>query len=142
MLTEWLRDARGVRKERARRRQDFQRETLLQLQDALQQLAGSAGSFGSSRAKRAAQTGEWPGPEDLVAHYDALFDARLQVIATSSRVEDETVRTLTTHFLELESQLSSAGNEQDARALYAGLPEALVPLMERIGEQVRGPAQA
>lgn len=137
LLTEFLRDGAAVRRERKRRLADLQRQSLLDLQDALAQLARAAVSLTNARRRRHADRLDWPPAEDFLAHHDALLDARIPVVTLTSRVDDVTLRGLVGAVREAEAALTAAASPQEAVEAQARLQDALVPALERCGELLR-----
>jgi hypothetical protein len=137
LLTEFLRDGVAVRRERNRRLADLQRQSLLDLQDALAQLARAALSLATARRRRHDDRGDWLSAEEFLAHHDALSDARIAVVTLASRLDDVTLRGLVGVLREAEAALTSAPSPQDAVEWQPRLQDAHVPAIERCGELLR-----
>ena len=137
LLIEFVRDGAAVRRERKRRLADLQRQSLLELQDALAQLARASTSLATARRRRQADHGDWRPAEDFLAHYDALADARIPVVTLVSRLDDVTLRGLVGALREADAALTAAPTAQDAIEAQARLQDALVPALERCGELLR-----
>jgi hypothetical protein len=147
-LEDWIQHRRTMAKEREARasmRHDqriasriaFQRDTLLQLQDAVQKLARAAGRTHHLDEMAFRETKVWRKerlPEELNQGY---LVAQTQTSMLSSRVRDDRVR-------ELVAQLKTASTDvvlaRDDRASHHGL-QRIISLSEelhgRIGELIR-----
>jgi hypothetical protein len=137
MLTEFVRDGAAVRRERKRRLADLQRQSLIDLQDALAQLARASSSLATARRRRHADRFDWLPAEDFIVHYEALAEARMPVVTLASRLDDVALRGLIGAMRETDAALTAAEAPQDAIAWQARLSDALVPAMERCGELLR-----
>ena len=137
LLVEWVRDGAAVRRERKRRLADLQRQSLIDLQDALAQLGRAAASLATARRRRHADRNEWLPAEDFLVHYEALAEARLPVVALASRLDDVTLRGLIGSFRETEAALTLAQAPEEAVAWLARLEDTLVAAIERTGELLR-----
>jgi hypothetical protein len=133
------REARAAtrRDQRAASRITFQRETLLQLQGALQKLGRATGRTHHLDEMAYRKTGLWRKellPEDLNEQYLA---AQTQTSLLSSRVRDETVRHLVTTFRTCSTELAiSTDGAQSFRSLRAMMAVS-DELHSRIGELIR-----
>ena len=137
MLTEFVRDASAVRRERKRRFADLQRQSLIDLQDALAQLARASSSLAAARRRRHADRDDWLPAEEFIVHYEALAEARMPVVTLVSRFDDIALRGLVGAFREADAALTAAATPQDAVEWQARLSDALVPALERCGELLR-----
>lgn len=137
MLTEFVRDGRAVRRERKRRLADLQRQSLLDLQDALAQLARAAGSLATARRRRYAERGDWPPAEDFFVHDDAVAEARIPVIALTARLDDVALRGAVGALREAEAALTAAATPEEAVEGLTRLGDAIIPALERCGELLR-----
>jgi uncharacterized membrane protein len=102
-ISEWFRDDRTSKREREareaarqaqlfERRANFQRETLLNLQDAVAKLARTTGRMHHLDSMNHRSTGKWGGflfPENLD---DDAHQANVAVMLLTSRVRDEYIR--------------------------------------------------
>ena len=137
LLVEFVRDGAAVRRERKRRLADLQRQSLLDLQDALAQLGRASSSLATARRRRHADRNEWLAAEDFLVHYETLAEARLPVVTLASRLDDVTLRGLIGNFRETEAALTLAQAPEEAVAWQARLEDTLVPAIERCGELLR-----
>jgi hypothetical protein len=137
MLTEYVRDASAVRRGRKRRLADLQRQSLIDLQDALAQLARASSSLASARRRRHAERNDWLPAEEFIVHHEALAEARMPVVTLVSRLDDIALRGLVGAFREADAALTTAETPQDAIEWQARLSDALVAAIERCGELLR-----
>ena len=137
MLTEYLRDGTAVRKERKRRLADLQRQSLIDLQDALAQLARASNSLATARRRRKADRDDWLPAEDFLVHQEALTEARIPVVILASRLDDVALRGLIGALREAEAALTAAGSPEEAIERQADLQDALVAAIERCGDLLR-----
>ena len=109
VVSEWLKDRRASAREReareaerrmrlSERRRNFQRETLLPLQDAVAKLTRAAGRINHLDKMTYYSTGKWGGfqlPADLDddAHY-----ANVTLMVLTSRVRDDCIRKMVNTF--------------------------------------------
>jgi hypothetical protein len=143
-VTEYLRDQRARTREREaraearklqlfERRSDFQRETLLTLQEAVLQLARAAGRAHHLDEMEFRKTGKWGGnlyPEDLD---NAAHDASVKTLMYMMRVRDDDVRELMKKFREHANQVGICrSREQSTQAIQEAIAVS-EPLHERIG---------
>jgi hypothetical protein len=137
LLTEFVRDGAAVRRERKRRLADLQRQSLIDLQDAIAQLAGASASLVAARRRRYADRNEWEPAEEFLSHYNALIETRIPVVSLVSRLDDESLRGLVGDVREIEGSVAAATTPQDAIAYQEKLQDAVVAALERCGELVR-----
>ena len=149
MLAAWLGDRRITERDRERRREerrerlvtrrnDFQRETLLALQDASQKLLRNTGASLHQDVVAHRTTGTWQRqqlPDDLS---NDRLRLTTETMLLASRVRDDEVRALADR---LRTQtavvgLSSGENEAESRMMAAADTQGA--LIQRIGEIVRG----
>jgi hypothetical protein len=158
-VTEYLRDRRARERDRAtaaamsererearaaatrlqlfQRRSDFQRETLLSLQDAVAQLARAAGRMHHPDEMEYRRTGQWGGhlfPEDL---NDSAHQAGVKTLMLMVRVRDDKVREMMKTFRDHANQVGICRTEIESRLALEGMSAALDPLHERIGMVLR-----
>jgi len=158
-ISEWLRDRRASERERAtaeatsirereareatrqvqlfERRANFQRETLLNLQDAVVKLTRTAGRMHHIDEMEHRKTGKWGGfsfPEGLS---DDALQAGVAIMVLTSRVRDEQIREMVKTFKSNANRIGISPNEQATRKALEGMIEVLEPLHERIGEILR-----
>jgi hypothetical protein len=120
----------------AERRADFQRQALLDLQEALQDLARAAGAIHHYNTMVLKKTEVWRHllPEDLDL---AFLNANRKCILLSVRVYDDEIRKQAQLFRTMTMNASSAKNERDALALIGQSMDLLPTLHEKIGERLR-----
>ena len=137
MLTEFVRDGAAVRRERKRRLADLQRQSLIELQDALAQLARASSSLATARRRRHADRNDWLPAEEFLVHHEALADAHIPGVTLASRLDDVTLRGLVGALREADTALTAAARPEEALERQARLNDALVPALERCGELLR-----
>ena len=119
------------------RRIVFQRETLLNLQDAIVKLTRAAGRMHHLDEIEHRKSGKWAGmlfPDDLDA---SSHEANVTIMVLTARVRDDRIRELVTKFRSHANRVGiSKTREADLQALE-GMSAALEPLHERIGEVLR-----
>lgn len=145
---DWIQNKRTVTKEREARsatrhdqrvasRITFQRETLLQLQDAVQKLTRATGRTNHLDEMAYRKTNEWRKeqlPEDL---NDGYFVASTQTALLSSRVRDEAVRQLVEKFRTVSTDAILAETPANARRHLQELMGISNELHSRIGKLIR-----
>jgi hypothetical protein len=137
LLVEYVRDASAVRRERKRRLADLQRQSLIDLQEALAQLARASSSLATARRRRHADRGDWQPAEDFIVHYESLAEARLPVVTLASRLDDLALRGLIGALREADAALTMAETPEAAVEWLAKLEDAVVAPIERCGELLR-----
>jgi hypothetical protein len=154
-VSDWLQDKRALQRERetrdalrhdqlAERRASFQRQTLLDLQDALQDLARAAGAANVQDELAFQRTGNWqrqPLGDEL---NQQAFLANRRVLLLTVRVRDLALRNAVRQFRDLTNDVQVTNrNATDAelRAASNTMLQSSVPLLgqihERIGELLR-----
>lgn len=147
-LTEWLRDRRaGVRERDARdsvrraqlleRRANFQRETLISLQDEAVKLARAAGRMNHLDEMEFRKTGKWGGhlfPEGLS---DAAHQSNVTIMVLTSRVRDDRIREVVAAFRSHANCVGTSATREADRTALDKMSELIEPLHERIGEVLR-----
>jgi hypothetical protein len=145
---DWIRHKREMAKDRETRRVTrhdqrvanritFQRDTLLQLQNAVQTLARATGRTNQLDEIAYRKTNEWRKeqlPEDLNEGY---FVASTQTALLSSRVRDDAVRQLVENFRTVSTNAILAETPADARRQLQGLMGISSELHGHIGKFVR-----
>jgi hypothetical protein len=145
---DWVRNRREMAKDRETRqatrrdqrvanRNTFQRDTLLQLQDAVQKLARATGRANHLDEMAYRKTNEWRKemlPEDLNEGY---FVASTQTALLSSRVRDDGVRQLVENFRDVSTHAILAETPADAHRQLQGLMGISNELHGRIGMLIR-----
>lgn len=149
-ISEYLRDRRATTRERdarnavrhlqqLERRTNFQRQTLLDLQEAAQQLGRSCGTTYFIKHERFLQTGKWenedlPLPDDL---NEDLRQAVTKTIMLSARVRNDGVREMAGTFKRFATGIATASSKSDAQAALNQMMATLGPLHESIGGVLR-----
>lgn len=119
----WLGDARAARKDRAERRREFERTTLLELQEAMANLARAAGEihhFDSMQLRNTGQRTQVPREMD-----EREFQARRRLAMLRERVLDDELRRLVGEFadatvaVEKVALMRGPEAESDARMMDA-----------------------
>ena len=137
LFTEGLRDARNERRAREARQGDFQRETIIELQEVLQRLGratGAAHHHDFMENRRAGVWGRSQLPEDV---NQADFDSRVRAIALNSRVSDDQLRALVQQYLAVQGKLAFAKSEAESDVLMAESLERFELAISRAGELIR-----
>jgi hypothetical protein len=158
-ILEWLRDRRTSARDQAtaeatrarereardaarraqlfERRVAFQRETLLNLQDAVVRYTRVAGKMHHLDRMEQRRTGNWGRyllPDDL---NNEAFQANVSIMVLISRVRDNRVRELAETFREHASRVGISDTEEAGRNALDIVTEVLDPLHKRIGEVLR-----
>ncbi len=155
---EWFRDVRARDREREARHEtsdierralhdQFQKETLLELQDALKRYIRAVGAADHQNHMVARQSGNWnPGawtetPRATEIN-DALFESDGALSQFASRVDDGQIRDWVSQCRDqrLRQMTTFAKHENDISALALGALGLVIH--ERIGERLRGLFQA
>src|SRR5260370_30539930 len=118
----------------AERRADFQRQTLLDLQEALQDFARAAGAAHHSDLMALKKTGTW-GQELLPKETDDnLLTANRRCLTLGVRVRDESARNLVESFRTHTNSISLKSNKKEAQDELTMSAQILETLQKRIGE--------
>ena len=158
-ISEWFRDRRATKRDRetanattvrereareaVRRAQlfelraNFQRETLLELQDAVMKLSRAAGRMHHIDDMEHRKTGKWGGhlfPEDLD---DAAHQANVKTLVLMVRVRDRQIREMVNTLREHATRVGLYRTENESRQALNGIVTIMDPLNERIGEVLR-----
>jgi len=149
MLAAWLADRRLTGRDRERRREerherlvtrrnDFQRETLLALQDASQKLLRNTGASLHQDVVAHRTTGKWQQqqlPDDLSNDQLRL---NTEAMLLASRVRDEEVRALADRLRTQTAVVGLSTSEGEAEGRMMAAADTQTTLIQRIGEIVRG----
>lgn len=147
-VTEWFRDSRTARREREARaekraddlrarRAEFQRQTLLDLQEAMFQLARAAVALHHQDAMTFRNTGVWgrqPVSDELSEGHRAALARTNMLVA---RVRDEDIRHLVGQLRAHSAEASISRSEADAGRCIASMMGAQEQANERVGEILR-----
>jgi hypothetical protein len=154
-VSDWLKNRRESERERDARREarhdqlsdqrrNFQRETLLALQEAVQDLARATGAAHHQDEMAFRTTGHWQRQLLGEGLNDQTHLANRRVMLLIVRVRDESLRDVVTNFRQLTSQTQAIGRDVDDAELRNRSNVALqraMPLLEqihgRIGEILR-----
>jgi hypothetical protein len=145
---DWVRNRREIAKDRETRqatrhdqrvanRVTFQRDTLLQLQEAVQRLARATGRTNHLDEMAYRKTNEWAKeqlPEDL---NEGWFVASTQTALLASRVRDDAVQQLVENFRTASTHATLAETPADARRQMQVLMDINSELHGRIGKLIR-----
>lgn len=148
LVTESFRDKRLATRERlaseaereefrTRRRDDFQRETLIELQDALLEVARQAGDLYHWDLKQHRETGQWgrnPSPSDMD---EIARRAHAKASALRVRVLDDELRKLVDEMTRTAVMIALAKSPIDAGGLLHEMSDKLVEVNERLGALLR-----
>lgn len=148
LLTEWLRHKGTLKREREAReaaqrvaaheqRAAFQRQTLLDLQEAVMQLVRAASEMHHHDVMTSRKTGKWATQlfdEDLDrrAHH-----AQMRTTMLSVRVRDKEVRELTRAFQADAASLPVVPTKEESDHAYARMTNKFDQLNEHIGQLLR-----
>lgn len=149
MLAAWLADQRLNERERERRREerrerivdrrnDFQRETMLALQVAAQQLLRNTGASLHQDSLAYRMTGKWQKqqlPDGLSQDHLRL---NTEAMLLGSRVRDDEVRGLVDQLRSRVVGVSMSSSESEAERHMLAAGETQGALIQRIGQLVRG----
>jgi hypothetical protein len=148
MLAAWLGDRRLTERDREHRREerqerrinqrnDFQRETLLALQVASQNLARNVGASLHQDIIAHRNTGKWQRqqlPDNLS---DDNLKMTTETMLLASRVHDEDVRALADQLRTQTVSVIHSESESEAERCMATAVETQSALIERIGKLIR-----
>jgi hypothetical protein len=147
-LDEWLGYRRNARREREareavrrdqvfERRTSFQRQTLLDLQEAAMQLARSVGAINHQDKLAYNSTGEWSKqqlPDDL-SEGNRLAQARTGMLG--ARVRDDSIRELLAKLKTHSQETISSPSREDSERALKSMALAHDELNQHIGEVLR-----
>ncbi len=115
------------------RRSHFQRETLLDLQDTITQLARAVGRMHLLEEMEYRKTGQWGAhlfPEDLNG---SSYEAAVKTLKLMVRVRDDGIREMTNTVRDHALKVGSCRTESEGRQAFDGVVAFLPALHERIG---------
>jgi hypothetical protein len=147
-LTDWFEHRHHTRRDREareavrrdqlfERRTSFQRQTLLDLQEACAQLVRTAGAIQHQDYVAYRSTGKWTMqqvPDDL-AEGNRLAQARTGMLI--ARVRDDTVRELTDKLKTHAGEVIRSQTHKDSQRAEIDMLEIYTRLNERIGQVLR-----
>jgi hypothetical protein len=147
-VTEWLRDRRTegrerkARKEARRdqfleRRKDFQRQTLLDLQEAVMELIRTAGEMHYQDLMASRKAGKWVSQPvtDELNERARIVQARTTLL--SVRVRDDSVRGFVDELKGHASSLVVSKSQAESEATFANINPIFQKLNERVGQLLR-----
>ena len=148
LLTAWFTDHRLTSREREQRageraelrtlrQNDFQRQTLLDLQAASQRLLRMAGAIRYEDVMRSRSGGAYGGRSATTHLSDGLFEANVDTMLLASRVQDPEVRTLSERLRDLAARVCVAASESDSGDLMQSAAIIQQRLIERTGDLIR-----
>ncbi len=124
------------RDDRALGRDNFQRETLLALQDVASELVTLATQVNRVDETSFAKTGKWPSGRTRAEITPDHLDARLSLRKLQSRVVDDEVRRLVDSMLATDAAVSAATDPEAARRSLADIQANERRLIARSGELI------
>lgn len=131
---EWKAMQEGWREERTNRRKEYDRGTLTQLQDALQEFIAVCGDIYGERMPPPGEK-RLPLPEPLRRRY---LDAERVLVTLSSRIADEEVRELVTKVKRRSGPVLLAQDFDRADDAFAEVRTFGEQALTRMGELIRG----
>lgn len=147
-LSEWFRDRRTTIRERearqamrttviADRRAEFQRQALLELQDAVSQLARATGVIHHQDTMAYKSSGKW-GQNRLINNWDEEFrKAQVRTTILAARVRDDVVRGLVERFRNDCTDVIVATTQPDSDNYLMKSFDTNNALQERVGIVIR-----
>jgi hypothetical protein len=144
VAAEWIRSSKEAALDGAKRQDDrrlsldhFQRETLLELQDAVNDMARGSALILVEQVRQAGERSRWehtPVSEDL-----AEFErgARQRVATLQTRVLDGQVRGLVSNFISAERRMLFAETQSAASRESEEVAEVVGSILDRTGELIR-----
>jgi len=149
MLAAWLGDRRITERDRERRsderrerlvtrRNDFQRETLLALQEASQKLLRNTGASHHQDVIAYRTTGKWQRQQSTDDLSNDFLRLTTETMLLASRVRDDEVRGLADRLRTEASAVNFSIDESEAESCITAAGDTQSALIQRIGEIVRG----
>jgi hypothetical protein len=148
LLVEWFRDARAYSREReakatARsesrtdRRRDFQRQSLLDLQDAICEMVADVRQVYLEEAAQMLGGREWSKVAASVETSTKTMNSRDRVIKLRARIRDDQTHKLTGDVLVAIARLLAATSDEVAKKTLSEVEDSLRIACERIGATLR-----
>lgn len=148
-VSDWFQHKQTLQRERetrdalrrdqlAERRANFQRQTLLELQEAIQDLARATGACSAYDEKVFRETGKWQGPLRGELNQQ-VFVANRRVLLLAVRVRDKSLRDAVKNFRQLTNQTETSGldgTDSALRDISTAALQTVIPLVEPIHERV------
>lgn len=139
VLIEFVRGQFERRQRKGDRRDDFQRETLLALQDTLYEMTKLTVDSGLHRKKHLEATGAWKGVAMPADYWDGIREGTLQVPKLIVRVDDDDARGHASNFLDALIPIQGASDLAEWERLWIVAHGHLTKANDRIGELLRKP---
>lgn len=144
ICTTWLssRTSYGIHREkqadeRAERAKDFQRETLLTLQEAIHDVLRLGARAHIKDVAQYKKTGDWAGARQSEEVSEGLRLARRTVAILVERVADESLRSAVKSFMNISVADIHACTREEAEMSQQLLFKEMTPLFEKIGSVLR-----
>lgn len=148
MFAAWLADRRLTQRDRERRREerherfvirrnDFQRETLLALQNASQWLLRTTAAMHHQDVVEHRKTGQWQRQQfgDDLSNDHLKLTTETMLLA--SRIRDDDVRALADRLRDRASVVSISSDHNEAESRMMAAADTQQALIQRIGQLVR-----
>jgi hypothetical protein len=123
--------------ERAERTKEFQRETLLALQEAIHDALRLSAKAHIEDAERFRETGEWTRGFLSEEVNEGLRLSRRKVAILIERVTEDSLRSDVKSLMSLSAERVLARTEQQAEMNKQALARMITPILERIGYVLR-----
>jgi hypothetical protein len=117
-------------------RDNFQRETLLALQETASDLVALAAKVNGSDESSFAKTGKWRGERTRTAPTDSHLEVRLSLRKLQSRAADEGVRRLVDAMVAADATITAAADRESARKALADIQTSERQLIARSGDLI------
>jgi hypothetical protein len=147
-VSEWIQHRRISHRDReareaarrdhlSERRDSFQRQTLLDLQEAIMQLIRMAGAMHHRDIMAYRQTGKWQKQlfDDELSEGSRLAVAQTSML--SVRVRDDSIRAMVDQVKHHAGNAGMCATEQESVVALSSMGSAFVTLNQRIGEVLR-----
>jgi len=137
LLAQWTSLAYQTKRQREARRADFQRITLVQLRDALDELGQGIRGVFVARGEALEQMGDWD--ELLVYHptLEAVRSAIYRVRLLATALENEPLRSEAELVTRSAFEAAMAPTQQDADEQREKMSREYFKVVELLGEQLR-----
>jgi hypothetical protein len=136
MLTEQVRDHRAEQREKKRLRADFQRDTLIRLQDAIQRNFAIHAQLELSRQNHYRDFGVW-AQTNLEERDAEELELRMIMVALAPRVDDQEIRRLVRELRSIIPDILVAPSSAESMRLVGSAGNVFRELMDRFGEVLR-----
>ena len=115
----------------------FQRATLLDLQDAVNDMATAGGEAFGESLQVSRQIGKWRHVPLIGDQSTFEQNARQRVATLNTRVADDDTRDLVLRFIVAHRHLAMAETQEDAEAAFGNVAQSVDAVMDRTGELIR-----